>query len=54
MPIQLAADIAPKGARHSRNGPETRSARPLLPFAMAARAASTAKVDSQTVRKHST
>src|ERR1700689_837515 len=58
--IQLAADMAPKGARHSRNGPETRSARPRLrppPLAAAACAAlavSTPNVDSQTVRKQST
>src|SRR5580658_1749139 len=58
--IQLAADMAPKGARHSRNGPETRAARRrplplrLSAAAWAAWAVSTPNVDSQTVRKHST
>src|ERR1700722_4302223 len=53
MPIQLAADIAPKGARHSRKGPETRSARgPLGPPCPCV--ARIANVDSQTVRKQST
>src|SRR5271170_2610366 len=56
MPIQWAADMAPKGARHSRKGPETRSARrsPPPPCAWAACAARTPKVDSQTVRKQRT
>ena len=52
MAIQFAADMAPNGARHSRNGPETRC--PPPPPAARPWAASAAKVDSHTVRKHST
>src|SRR5579872_6354579 len=47
IPIQLAADMAPNGARHSRNGPDTRPD-PPWPRPRAA------YVDSHTVRKHST
>ena len=47
MAIQLAADIAPNGARHSSSGPDTRGP-PIPPRP------SVAYVDSHTVRKHST
>src|SRR3954468_15833972 len=47
MPIQLAADIAPKGARHSTSEPERRP--PPRPPRRGG-----AYVDSHTVRKHRT
>ena len=48
MPIQLAADIAPNGARHSVQRPGDPTA------AAAAPRPSVAYVDSHTVRKHRT
>src|SRR3954464_13562608 len=47
MPIQLAADIAPNGARHSHSGPAKRP--PDGPTSLSA-----AYVDSHTVRKQRT
>ena len=48
MPIQLAADIAPNGARHSMQRPGDAAA------AARRRGRASAYVDSHTVRKHST
>ena len=47
MPIQLAADMAPNGSRHSCIGPDTRPPPPRL-------RPSWLYVVSQTVRKHRT